>query len=78
MGQDAELSEIDIKNALRLLLIYPGNFYFYKFQGKHYFYKCLLMGYSLPNVIFEKFCTFIKMVENEKRFEKLFSTTALF
>lgn len=36
------------------------------------------MGYSLPNVIFEKFCTFIKMVENEKRFEKLFSTTALF
>lgn len=68
LGQGAELGKVDIKNAFRLLPIYPWDFELlgFKFQGKHYYDKCLPMGCSLSCAIFEKFSTFLEWatVEN--------------
>lgn len=68
LGQGAELGKVDIKNAFRLLPIYPGDFELlgFKFQGKYYYDKCLPMGCSLSCAIFEKFSTFLEWatVEN--------------
>lgn len=68
LGQGAELGKVDIKNAFRLLPIYPWDFELlgFKFQGKHYYDKYLPMGCSLSCAIFEKFSTFLEWatVEN--------------
>ena len=57
----AELGKVDMKNAFRLIRVYPGDFHLlcYKFKDKYYIDKCLPFGCSMSCSIFEKFSTFV-------------------
>ena len=57
----AELGKVDMKNAFRLICVYPGDFHLlcYKFKDKYYIDKCLPFGCSMSCSIFENFSTFV-------------------
>ena len=57
----AELGKVDMKNAFRLIRVYPGDFHLlcYKFKDKYYIDKCLPFGCSISCSIFEKLSTFV-------------------
>lgn len=58
----ALLAEVDIKNAFRLLSIYPGDFELLGIyiNGAYYIEKCLPFGCSISCKIFEPFSTFLE------------------
>ena len=56
LGKRAEIDVIDIKNAFRLLMVFPGDFDLLglKIDDKYYIDKCLPMGCSISCNLFEK------------------------
>lgn len=62
LGPMALLAKVDIKNAFRLLPIYPGDFELLGIyiNGAYYFDKCLPFGCSISCKIFETFSTFLE------------------
>lgn len=62
LGPMALLAKVDIKNAFRLLPIYPGDFELLGIyiNGAYYIDKCLPFGCSISCKIFETFSTFLE------------------
>ena len=70
LGKRAEIGVIDMKNACRLLRVFPGDFDLLglKIDDKYYIDKCLPIECSISCNIFERFSTFLHwLVEKEIR-----------
>ena len=61
-GKSAELANIDIKSAFKLLIVNPADFDLLgiKFDNMYYIDKCLPMGCSVSCNLFEKFFSFVQ------------------
>ena len=61
LGKRAELGVIDIKNAFRLLRVFPGDFDLLglTIDEKYNIDKCLSTGCSISCNMFQKFSTFL-------------------
>jgi hypothetical protein len=61
LGKRAEIGVIDIKNAFRLLRVFPGDFDLLglKIDDEYYIDKCLPMGCSICCNMLEKCSTFL-------------------
>ena len=68
LGKRAEIGVIDIKNAFRLLRVFPGDLDLLglKIDDKYYINKCLSMGCSISCNIFEKISTFLHWLVEKK------------
>lgn len=62
IGSTVFLAKMDLKNAFRLLPIYPGDFDLMgiKLNDKYYIDKCLPMGCSISCRLFEMFSSFLE------------------
>ena len=68
LGKRAEIGVIDIKNAFRLLRVFPGDYDLLglKIDDKYYIDKCLPMGCSISCNIFEKISIFLHWLVEKK------------
>lgn len=68
LGKGSKLAKVDIKNAFRLLRVYPGDFELLGmfFRGGFYIDKCLPFGCSISCKIFETFAVFLEWAIKER------------